>query len=253
MKRSEIIEKLLSEGFTEKTLSRLGDMQLATLAKTVLTEEDVMISKKDPQLQQKIANAKRTNQTIVTYEEEMSEEKPSAGLSKEKKSEIVKKAKKGEDIGKKGKSFKDIEAKAKESGAKDPKAVAAAAMWKSVKRESVENKNEIEEWVLNLAESKFSTFTSKGDIMSVITEKVKEAAIAMPATKPTKGHNGVPEFMTFDAIVGTQPETTPAQPDIDTPVKPETPEKPSKPKTPYQPGPGTDPKPKAMGEEKKVK
>ena len=28
-------------------------------------------------------------------------------------------------------------------------------------------------------------------------------------------------------------------------------EKPSKPKTPYQPGPGTDPKPKAMGEEKK--
>lgn len=172
MKRAEIIEKLLSEGFTEKTLSRLGDRQLATLAKTVLSEEDVMISKKDPQLAQKVANAKKSNQTIVTYEEEMSEEKPSAGLSKEKKSEVVKKAKKGEDIGKKGKSFKDIESKAKESGAKDPKAVAAAAMWKNIKRESVEEKSEVEEWVLNLAESKFSHFTSKSDIMGIDRKSV---------------------------------------------------------------------------------
>lgn len=251
MKRAEIIEKLLSEGFTEKTLSRLGDRQLATLAKTVLSEEDVMISKKDPQLAQKVANAKKSNQTIVTYEEEMSEEKPSAGLSKEKKSEVVKKAKKGEDIGKKGKSFKDIESKAKESGAKDPKAVAATAMWKNIKRESVEEKSEVEEWVLNLAESKFSHFTSKSDIMGIITEKVREAAIPMPATKATKGHNGVPEFMTFDAIVGAEPAPTPAQPEV-IPDAPPT-EKPSKPKTPYQPGPGTDPKPKAMGEEKKKK
>ena len=64
------------------------------------------------------------------------EEKPSSGLSKEKKSEVVKKAKKGEDIGKKGKGFEKIEKKAKESGAKDPKAVAAAAMWKNIKREN---------------------------------------------------------------------------------------------------------------------
>jgi hypothetical protein len=66
--------------------------------------------------------------------EELFEGTPSAGLSKEKKSEIVKKAKKGEDIGKKGKGFKEVAKKAKESGAKDPEAVAAAAMWKNVKR-----------------------------------------------------------------------------------------------------------------------
>jgi hypothetical protein len=189
MKRTEIIEKLLSEGFTEKTLSRLSDNQLTTLAKTVLSEEDVMISKKDPQLQQKVANAKKSNQTIVTYEEE--------------------------------------------------------------EKDGEENKSEIEEWVLNLAESKFSHFTSKSDIMGIITEKVKEAAIPMPATKATKGHNDVPEFMTFDAIVGAEPAPTPAQPEV-IPDAPPT-EKPSKPKTPYQPGPGTDPKPKAMGEEKKKK
>lgn len=62
-------------------------------------------------------------------------EKPSAGLTKKEKSAVVKKAKAGEDIGKKGKGFKAIEKKAKESGATDPKAVAAAVMWKNIKRE----------------------------------------------------------------------------------------------------------------------
>lgn len=58
------------------------------------------------------------------------EEKPSAGMSKKEKSEVVKKAKKGEDIGKPGKGFKAVEKAAKKSGARDPEAVAAAAMWK---------------------------------------------------------------------------------------------------------------------------
>ena len=64
--------------------------------------------------------------------------KPSAGLSKAKKSAVVKKAKKGGDIGKPGKGFKDAEAAAKKGGAKNPKEVAAAAMWKNIKRESQE-------------------------------------------------------------------------------------------------------------------
>ena len=60
--------------------------------------------------------------------------KPSAGLSKKKKSAVSKKAHKGGDIGHKGKGFKDVVSKAKEWGAKDPEAVAAAAMWKNIKR-----------------------------------------------------------------------------------------------------------------------
>jgi len=65
--------------------------------------------------------------------------KPSAGLSKEKKSDVVKAAKKGEDIGKKGKDFEKVADKAaKEYGSKEAgKKVAAAAMWKNVKRENV--------------------------------------------------------------------------------------------------------------------
>jgi len=66
--------------------------------------------------------------------EEAAKKKPSAGLTKKKKSAVVKKAKAGGDIGEKGKGFKEVEKKAKESGAKDPKAVAAAAMWKNIKR-----------------------------------------------------------------------------------------------------------------------
>lgn len=57
--------------------------------------------------------------------------KPSAGMTKKEKSAVVKKAKAGKDIGKKGKGFAALEKKAKESGAENPKAVAAAAMWKS--------------------------------------------------------------------------------------------------------------------------
>lgn len=58
--------------------------------------------------------------------------KPSAGLTKKEKSDVVKKAKAGKDIGKKGKGFEKI-AKAAGGGEKGKK-IAAAAMWKNVKR-----------------------------------------------------------------------------------------------------------------------
>jgi len=69
-----------------------------------------------------------------TPEDVEEEKKPSAGLSKKKKSEIVKKAKAGKDIGKKSKGFEKVKKAAEKSGAKDPEAVAAAQMWKSIKR-----------------------------------------------------------------------------------------------------------------------
>ena len=59
-------------------------------------------------------------------------EKPSAGLSKKKKSQVAKKARKGGDIGKKGKGFAKV-AKAAGGGEKGQK-IAAAAMWKNIKR-----------------------------------------------------------------------------------------------------------------------
>lgn len=67
---------------------------------------------------------------------EAKKEKPSAGLTKKQKSDVVKKAKKGGDVGKKGKGFEKIAAKAaKQYGSEEKgKKVAAAAMWKNIKR-----------------------------------------------------------------------------------------------------------------------
>jgi hypothetical protein len=58
-------------------------------------------------------------------------DKPSAGLSKAKKSAVVKDAKAGKDIGKPGKSFDKV-AKSAGGGEKGEK-IAAAAMWKNMK------------------------------------------------------------------------------------------------------------------------
>ena len=206
MKRKDIIEKLLSEGFSEKTLSRMGDKELAVLSKTVLKEEDVMISKKDPLLQQKVTNAKKSNQTIVTYEEESKE-----GKSKEEEE---------------------------------------SNEWSHVQKE-----NEVESWVLNLAEEKFSNFTKKSEIMEIISSKVKETSTPMPSTKANKGHNGVPEFMTYDSIMSSSTEEK--EKETETPVR-ERPvrEKPTeKPKTddPFSPKPGPNHAPKALAEKKRIK
>jgi hypothetical protein len=72
--------------------------------------------------------------TYGTLKTDMSEsKKPSAGMTKDEKSSLVKKAKSGKDIGKPGKGFDKLAKKAaKEYGsAEKGKKVAAAAMWKN--------------------------------------------------------------------------------------------------------------------------
>lgn len=62
--------------------------------------------------------------------------KPSAGLTKKEKSTVAKKAASGKDIGKRGKGFEKIaKAAEKKYGSKEAgEKVAAAAMWKNIKR-----------------------------------------------------------------------------------------------------------------------
>jgi len=71
---------------------------------------------------------------IISFEEFILEKKASEGLSKKKKSAVVKKAKKGKNIGKGG--FDKLAKKAaKEYGDEETgRKVAAAAMWKNIKR-----------------------------------------------------------------------------------------------------------------------
>ena len=199
MKRKDIIEKLLSEGFSEKTLSRMGDKELTVLAKTVLKEAVII----DAGNVKDIEDAKKLGKTIETYEEKSEE----------------------------GDEVENEE-------------------WSHVQKE-----NEVESWVLNLAEEKFSNFTKKSEIMEIISSKVKETSTPMPATKANKGHNGVPEFMTYDSIMSSS--TKEKEKETETPVR-ERPvrEKPTeKPKTddPFSPKPGPNHAPKALAEKKRIK
>lgn len=211
MKRNEIVESLLKEGFSEKTLVKFSDKQLTTLASRILGEADIMISKKDPLANQKIADAKKQNKSIETYEEEMKIE--------------VEEELKGDQ--------KKID--------KNHNGKIDAQDFKILKNE----KKNIKEWVSAVTNKNFHSFTSKNEIMEMIQFKLEEQEVG---SKVKKGHNGIPEFMSYDVISNTEtidaePTTKPA------PTKPKT--SPTiKPKTPYQPGPGKNPKPKALKETK---
>ncbi len=121
-----------------------------------------------------------------------------------------------------------------------------------------EDVKEIKNWVKGLVENKeFHSFTSKNEIMELIQTKLTESnTMVQHGPKVKKGHNGIPEFMSYDAIVSAEPKTAPSKPAPST--KPGTKPSPTRRedprKTPFQPGPGENPKPKAkMAEEKKVK
>jgi hypothetical protein len=79
----------------------------------------------------KFDNRDKEKEVDETYGRGVYEAKPSAGLSKAKKSSVVKDAKAGKDIGKPGKSFDKV-AKAAGGGEKGEK-IAAANMWKNIK------------------------------------------------------------------------------------------------------------------------
>ena len=122
-----------------------------------------------------------------------------------------------------------------------------------------EDVKEIKNWVKGLVENKeFHSFTSKNEIMELIQSKLNESETMTHQFGPKvkKGHNGIPEFMSYDAIVSAEPKTAPSKPAPSTkPGTKPTPTRREDPrKTPFQPGPGENPKPKAkIAEEKKVK
>lgn len=71
MKRIDIIKKLISEGFNEKTLMSLPDKQLNVLAKRMLGEGRVHLSKNSPSFKQDQIDLEKNNTTYETYEQEI--------------------------------------------------------------------------------------------------------------------------------------------------------------------------------------
>jgi hypothetical protein len=91
-------------------------------------------------LEKRGINVEDTNNWLKESLKEEKKKKPSAGLTKKQKSDVAKKARAGKDIGKKGKGFEAVAKKAAEKyGSEETgRKVAAAAMWKNIKREGYE-------------------------------------------------------------------------------------------------------------------
>lgn len=113
-----------------KRASRDIDNKAYKLGK--ISTQDDTTSQQFGDLDNKIRQRKKGIEKAV---DKMEESKPSAGLSKAKKSTVVKDAKAGKDIGKPGKNFDAVAKKA--GGGEKGKKIAAAAMWKNIK-ENVE-------------------------------------------------------------------------------------------------------------------
>ena len=206
MKRDVIVGQLVKEGFSEKTLVNFNDKQLSDLHERIVVDADKL--KTDPKLQ---ALAKDPNTEVEVKETLKGKQK---NIDKNHNGEI---------------DAEDFEILNKEK-----------------KEESKDEKSNVKEWVESLAENNFHSFTSKNEIMELIQSKLNESEVMEPqhGANVKKGHNGIPEFMTYDAIVGGDTKTAPAKPKVDPGTKP------AKPKTPFQPGPGPNPKPKALKENK---
>lgn len=217
MKRSQIVEKLINEGFSERTLVKFNDKQLNDLSVRIFGEATKMIPKGNkPEVDAAIKN----KETFMTYEGEVEEtEEPT------------------------DKQLKALDKnKNKKIDAEDFKLLRKGKKSSSLKKEN----NEVKSWVGNLVNEKYHNFTKKGEIMELIQSKMTNTTSHGPNVK--KGHS-IPEFMSYDVISKSEVK------EDDTTTKPKTkpttkPSKP-KPKTPYNPGPGKNPKPKALKENKK--
>jgi hypothetical protein len=228
MKRNEIVESLMKEGFSEKTLVNFSDKQLVTFASRILGEADIMISKKDPLATQKIADAKKQNKSIETYEEEMKEGSKKKKVSKPTIYDKALKDLGGEEgvikfleTGKKPKKKKEVDEELKGGQKKLDKnhnGKIDAQDFKILKSK----KENIKEWVSEVTNKNFHSFTSKNEIMELIQVKLNE----------------------------NQP--SPSQPSPETPVREKPTTKPGKPKRENPFEPKHTPKPKALGEDGEV-
>ncbi len=250
MKRNEIVEKLVKEGFSEKTLVRFTDKQLTELSDRLLGEQNkgsvVMKKATTPPADVK----KMTDQGLnVELREKELSNKQKKNIDKNKNGKIdkedflmlLKSKKKCEDC---DKPHKDCTCNKEYMG--------EGEYHEKRKEDGKNSVNETKNWIKNLVENKeFHSFTSKNEIMDLIQTKLNESEMTTQhGPKVKKGHNGVPEFMSYDAIVAAaEPKTEPGT--KPTPTKDpgtKTPPKKDPRKTPFKPGPGPNPKPKALKE-----
>jgi hypothetical protein len=239
MKRNEIVKSLLKEGFSEKTLVGFSDKQLSDLHVRLFGEEkgSVFVPKGTPpvdilKMTDQGLNVELREKKLVGNQKKIDANKNGKIdpedfklLRSKKDSKKTEKKEVKELVG----NQKKIDAN--KNNKIDPEDF---KLLRSKKDSKKTEKKEVKEWVNRLAENNFHSFTSKNEIMELIKTKINEVEVG-PNVK--KGHNGIPEFMSYEAI--TKP--APTKPKVDPGTKP---------RTPYSPKPGEKSKPKALKEKK---
>lgn len=237
MRRTQLIEKLMSEGFSEKTLVKFNDNQLEKFAKKILGEQTLNIPKDNKVA---IDTAKKTKQTFVTYEENDIEEKKG-------KENWIQKA---TDPKKKGQLHKDLGVPEDEVIPVSKLKAAAKKKGKVGQRARMAlNLKNLNEFVDNAVGSTYHTLVTKGDMVSLIKERINESNFDLSEKKEP----AIPEFMSFNSIVSAGEKEAPEKesPEVDTPPveKPgvDTPERDPR-RNPFRnpdEQPVVDPRPKA--------
>ena len=159
MKRIELVQLLVKEGMSEKTLVNFSDKQLAMLSERLVVKKDKLL--KDPQLQ---AMSKTVDMEVVEKKEKWIQK----AIDPKKKGQLHK------DLGvpqDEKISKKDLEAAAKKKGKVGQRARMAL------------NLRNLNEWIDELVDKNYHPVATKADIIETISKKIKETAQPMPAGK----------------------------------------------------------------------
>jgi hypothetical protein len=232
MKRNEIIQKLINEGFSANTLVNFTDKQLNDLSSRMLSEQEAgsgaVIMKKGSNP----SDIKKVTDSGMNVELREKEEGGLNDVDTLKSDEITKiwnSIKGGEEPSRKEMKL-DIFKHMKKHD----------ITLNSLKEKHLnESQLEINEWIGNLAETKYHSFTSKNEIMELISMKLNESEVHEFGPGVTTGHNGIPEWFSSKAIKSNSPAPTIAPPKTKPTTRPKR-------RNPYQPGPGPNPRPDAM-------
>lgn len=182
MKRSQLIETLVKEGFSEKTLANFTDKQITVLSERIIGEQPV--SAKGSVVMKKGSNPLDVKKIT------------DSGMNVELREKLIgnqKKLDKNHNGKIDAQDFKILKGqKKKEEKPSD---------------DSSKEKNEVNEWIDSLVENNYHSFTSKNEIMELIQVKLNENNPSPSQPKP-------------DAPVREKPTTKPGKPKRENPFEP---------------------------------
>jgi hypothetical protein len=215
MNRSEIIEKLIKEGFSEKTLVKFNDNQLKKFSEKMLKE----------------AQTVTTTKTVYTASDPRDKAAVNALLDKAAHDPST---------------LKDKNIEVKEGDEMPVSKIKSIAKAKQKTKSVFKN---INEFVNNAVDKKYHSMTTKNEMVELIKSKLN---MVVSEDLLEKTMSKLPEFLSFDAIVSAgQPETapSPSTPETipDTPTREDDPKKDPR-RSPFRnpnEEPAADPAPKA--------